>query len=170
MVRGELVYNPYAFALHDDPYDTYARLRDEAPAYWNPELRFWVLSRFEDVVEAFRDHETFSSASGVALESRRPLGAARSQMMIEVDPPEHTVFRRLVSRVFTGQRVAKMEHQVRGIVDGYIDAVAEAGSCDLVGDISGPFPMDVISAILGIPDEDRRSLRTLADSLLVRED
>jgi cytochrome P450 len=58
----DLLYNPYSFSVHDDPYETYRRLRDEAPAYWNPELQFWVLSRFEDVLEAFRDHQTFSSA------------------------------------------------------------------------------------------------------------
>ncbi|HAI64106.1 MAG TPA: cytochrome P450, partial [Acidimicrobiaceae bacterium] len=59
-MSGAVTYNPYAFALHDDPYDTYRRLREEAPAYWNEELRFWVLSRFDDVQDAFRDHETFS--------------------------------------------------------------------------------------------------------------
>ncbi len=48
-MTASLVYNPYAFALHDDPYDTYRRLREEAPAYWNEELQFWVLSRFDDV-------------------------------------------------------------------------------------------------------------------------
>src|SRR3954447_13460473 len=169
---GELDYNPYAFAVHDDPYETYRRLRDNAPAYWNPELRFWVLSRFEDVLEAFRDHATFSSAGGVALESRRPIDRAqgRSQMMIEMDPPDHTLFRRLVSRVFTGSRVAMMERQIREIVGSYIDVIADRGSCDLVADVSGPVPMDVISAILGIPSADRSVLRAMADKILVRED
>ena len=168
----ELEYNPYAFDVHDDPYVVYRRLRDEAPAYWNSELRFWVLSRFDDVLLAFRDHETFSSSGGVALESRRPPSSARGsdRMMIEMDPPEHTVFRRLVSRAFTGNRVAAMEDQVREIVRGYVDAVAGSGRCELVDDISGPFPMDVISAALGIPVADRPRLRSFADQLLVRED
>ncbi len=170
---ADLTYNPYAFAVHDDPYDTYRRLRDQAPAYRNGELGFWVLSRFDDVIEAFRDHQTFSSAGGVALESRRPLLATdggASRMMIEMDPPDHTVFRRLVSRVFTGNRVAAMEHQVRDTVGHYLDAVADRGACDLVADVSGPFPMDVISAVLGIPAADRPMLREMADKLLVRED
>jgi cytochrome P450 len=169
----DLEYNPYAFAVHEDPYETYRRLRDEAPAYRNDDLGFWVLSRFEDVLGAFRDHETFSSAGGVALESRRPLGtedSGGSRMMIDMDPPDHTVFRRLVSRVFTGNRVAAMEEQVRDTVGGYLDAVVADGSCDLVADISGPFPMDVISAVLGIPAADRLALRRLADTLLIRED
>jgi cytochrome P450 len=168
----DLAFNPFAFDLHDDPYELCRRLRDEAPAYWNPELRFWVLSRFEDVLAGFRDHETFSSTGGVALESRRRIGdpSSATPMLIEMDPPDHTVFRRLVSRVFTGNRVAAMEEQVRRIVTHYIDEVVERGQCDLVDDISGPFPMDVISAVLGVPEPDRASLRHLADQLLVRED
>lgn len=168
----DLVYNPYAFAVHDDPYVTYRRLRDEAPAYWNPELRFWVLSRFDDVIEGFLDHETFSSAGGISLENRRPIGirARDFQPLIEIDPPEHTSFRKLVARVFTTRRVAAMEQEIRRIVDGYLDRVITAGACDLVTDITGPFPMDVISALLGIPESDRSQLRAHADQLLIRED
>jgi len=170
---AELVYNPFAFTMHDDPYATYRRLREEAPAYWNPELRFWALSRFDDVLEAFRDFKTFSSAGGIALESRRPIDAERpseQQMMIELDPPEHTAMRKLVSRVFTGGRVAQMEDEIRGIVNRRIDGVIEEGRADLVADISGPFPMDVISAVLGIPEADRPGLAEQADRVLVRAD
>lgn len=167
-----LVYNPYAFSVHDDPYETYRRLRDEAPAYWNPDLRFWALSRFEDVLEGFRDHETFSSAGGIALESRRRVGTVPPEMsqLIEMDPPRHTAFRRLVSRALTRRRVEQMEEEIRRIVNGYIDSVIEEGSCDLVTDISGPFPMDVISAILGIPEEDRSTLRRHSDRVMIRDD
>jgi hypothetical protein len=168
----ELGYNPYSFAVHDDPYDTYRRLRDEAPAFWNPELRFWALSRFTDVLEGFRDFETYSSAGGIALENRRPIGQAMPdfQQMIELDPPEHTAFRSLVSRVFTGRRVADMEHEIRQIFDGYLDAVIARGSCDLVDDITSPYPMDVICSVLGVPEADRAGLRAHADRILIRED
>ena len=169
---GELVYNPYAFAVHDDPYVVYARLRDEAPAYWNPDLRFWALSRFDDVLEAFRDFGTFSSTGGVALESRRDRSRERPafEQLIEMDPPDHTVFRQLVSRVFTVRRMAEMEDEVRRIVAGYVDAVVERGEADLVADITSPFPMDVISAVLGISEADRPFLRRVAHQVLVRED
>ena len=168
----ELGYNPYSFAVHDDPYDTYRRLRDEAPAFWNPELRFWALSRFTDVLEGFRDFETYSSAGGIALENRRPIGQAMPdfQQMIELDPPEHTAFRSLVSRVFTGRRVADMEDEIRQIFDGYLDAVIARGSCDLVDDITSPYPMDVICSVLGVPEADRAGLRAHADRILIRED
>lgn len=169
---GELVYNPYAFSVHDDPYDTYRRLRDEQPAYWNPDLRFWVLSRFADVLDGFRDTATFSSAGGVALENRRPLGPSRSgfEQMIELDPPDHTSFRDLVSRVFTPRRMAEMEDEVRALVDGYLDQVVERGECDLVAELTSPFPMDVISALLGIPEADRPELRRHSEQILLRDD
>jgi cytochrome P450 len=167
-----LVYNPYAFSVHDDPYELYARLREEAPAYRNDDLRFWVLSRFDDVLEGFRDFETFSSAGGISLENRRPLGRSNAgfETMIEIDPPEHTAFRKLVNRVFTTRKVAAMEDEIRRIVDGYLDRVLPQGRCDLVDDITGPFPMDVISALLGIPESDRAHLRHHADQILIRED
>ena len=166
------MYNPYAFSVHDNPYDIYRRLRDEAPAYWNPDLEFWALSRFEDVQEAFRNYETYSSLGGVALEGRRPVDQAhpKFQEMIEIDPPEHTALRMLVSRVFTVRRVAQMEDEVRRIVNHYIDTVIESGRADLMTDLASCFPMDVISAVLGIPESDRDSLRHCADGALIRED
>ena len=165
---ADLVYNPYAFAVHEDPYALYRRMRDEAPAYWNDELEFWALTRFDDVEAGFKDHETFSSAQGVALESRRSAGAL--PMIITMDPPEHTVLRKLVSRVFTPRKVAAMEGETRRIITGYLDRIAGEGACDVVADLTGPFPMDVISAVLGVPGEHRDALRHDADRILIRED
>jgi len=172
MTVTDLEYNPYAFALHDDPYETYRRLRNEAPTYWNPDLSFWVLSRFEDVQNAFRDFETFSSTGGVALESRRRGTTERAgfQQMIEMDPPDHTSFRKLVNRIFTGRRVAQMEEEIRNIFTQYLDQIIEKGEADLVNDLSSPFPMDVISAFLDIPEQDRTELRSHSDKILIRED
>ncbi len=168
---AELVYNPFGFAHHDDPYVTYKRLRDEAPAYWNPDLEFWAFSRFEDVLEGFRDTELLSSAGGIALENRRPIGHSTGfDQMIEADPPEHTVLRKLVSRVFTTRTVAKMEAEIRGIFTGYLDEVIESGRAEVVGDLTSPFPMDVISAILGVPEQDRPALRANSDKVMIRED
>jgi cytochrome P450 len=164
-----LVYNPFGFDLHDDPYRVYRRLRDEAPAYWNPDLEFWALSRFHDVLQGFRDVETLSSTGGVALETRGHTDGHFRQM-IEMDPPEHTTFRRLVSRVFTSARIADMEAQIRDVVSGYLDVIAPKGKADLVAEVSGPFPMEVISRILGIPEADRPDLRRYADQLMIRED
>ena len=167
----ELVYNPFGFAHHDDPYVTYKRMRDEAPAYWNPELEFWALSRFDDVMEGFRDTALLSSRGSVALESRRPIGeSAGFHQMIEYDPPEHTVLRKLVSRVFTTRTVARMEAEIRRIFSGCLDEVVESGRAEAVNDLTSPFPMDVISAVLGVPAADRPGLRAHSDKVMIRED
>lgn len=165
-------YNPYAFAVHDDPYVVYRRLREEAPAYWNEELQFWTLSRFDDVLEAFRDFETFSSAGGVALEARYPIGEpmADFHQMIDKDPPDHTGLRKLVSRVFTGRRVAAMEGEIREIFNGYLDRIIDVGEAEVINDLSSPFPMDVICSVLGVPPADREELRSYSDQIMVRND
>jgi len=168
---SELDFNPFGFSHHDDPYATYKRMRDEAPLYWNDELKFWALTRFDDVQEGFRDTELFSSAGGIALENRRPIGESMGfDQMIEFDPPEHTVLRKLVSRVFTIRTVAKMEDEIRAIFTHYLDRVIENGSAEVVNDLTSPYPMDVISAVLGVPPSARDHLRVNSDKIMIRND
>ena len=180
MTRGDLgygrgvaglVFNPFGFSHHDDPYVTYRRLRDEAPCYRNPDLEFWALSRFSDVQEGFRDTALFSSAGGIALENRRPIGESVGfEQFIELDPPDHTVLRKLVSRVFTIRTVARMEDEIRAIFTRYLDKVIESGFAEVVNDLTSPYPMDVISAVLGVPEADREHLRVSSDKVMVRTD
>jgi len=168
---SDLIFNPFGFSHHDDPYVIYKRLRDEAPCYWNDELQFWVLSRFDDVQEGFRDTELYSSAGGIALESRRPIGQSNGfDQFIEFDPPEHTVLRKLVSRVFTIRTVARMEDEIRAIFTRHLDKVIEAGQAEVVNDLTSPYPMDVIAAVLGVPQEFREGLRRDSDKIMIRND
>ena len=87
------VFNPFDYEFHRDPYPTYAWLREEEPAYHNPEMGFYALSRFDDVLWGLHDPATFTSTEGIALEGH--VGEHRS--MIEYDPPEHTMLRRLIA-------------------------------------------------------------------------
>ncbi|MEZ5168841.1 MAG: cytochrome P450 [Acidimicrobiales bacterium] len=168
---GDLVFNPFGFSHHDDPYETYRRMRDEAPVYRNDDLSFWAWSRFDDVQEGFRDTDLLSSAGGIALENRRPIGRSVGfDQMIEYDPPAHTVLRKLVSRVFTVRTVARMEDEIRAIFTGYLDRVIGSGEAEVVNDLTSPFPMDVISAVLGVPEADREHLRLSSDKIMVRHD
>ncbi|GJM36914.1 MAG: putative cytochrome P450 [Acidimicrobiales bacterium] len=168
---SDLVFNPFGFSHHDDPYVTYRRLRDEAPCYRNDELEFWALSRFADVQEAFRDTELYSSAGGIALENRRPIGQSNGfDQFIELDPPDHTVLRKLVSRVFTIRTVARMEDEIRAIFTRYLDRVVTEGRAEAVEDLTSPYPMDVISAVLGVPEEFREGLRRDSDKIMIRND
>lgn len=167
-----LDYDPYAYAIHEDPYPTYAWLRAEAPLYRHPTHGFWALSRHRDVIEAFRDSETFSSAHGVSLDpAASGPHAHRTMSFLAMDPPMHGRMRGLVSRGFTPRRVAELEPRIRELAIEHLDAALEqSDSFDLIGAFAGKLPMDVISELIGVPQADRAELRRLADLLVHREE
>src|SRR6516225_9177165 len=105
---GELYWDPIDPALRIDPYPLWKRLRDEAPVYYNERHDFWALSRFHDIEMAHKDPETFSSSHGTTLEMMTP-DPYETGMIIWLDPPKHTILRKLVSRAFTSRRVAMLE-------------------------------------------------------------
>jgi cytochrome P450 len=171
MSVAELVYDPYAYELHDDPYPTYRRLRDEAPVYRNDERGFWALSRHTDVVDAFRDSARFSSAHGVSLDpAASGPHAHRTMSFLAMDEPMHGRMRGLVARGFTPRRVAEMEPHIRELTRAYLDRILDEGSIDFIGDLAGRLPMDVISELIGVPAADRDEVRRLSDLLVHREE
>ena len=164
-------YNPYAYEMHEDPYPTYHRLREEAPCYFNEEFNFYALSRHADVIEGFRDFESLSSSHGVSID---PLAsgphAHKTMSFLAMDPPRHTRMRALVSRGFTNSRVQQMEPLIRELTIEHLRSALDAGAAfDFVGDLGGKLPMDVISELVGVPKADRAELRRLADLLVHRE-
>ncbi len=161
-------YDPYDYAQDEDPYPVYKRMRDEAPVYHNARLGFWALSRFHDVLGALVDSETFSSAWGTSLEF---MDAPKpdSGLIIYMDPPRHTKYRNLVSKAFTPRSMAQIEPEVVRIARAHLDALAGRSEFDLVEDYTSRLPMDVISALLGIPESDRREVQRKSNALLHRE-
>jgi len=164
-----LEFDPYSYDVHEDPYPLYKRLRDEAPAYWNARLGFWALSRHADVLAAFKDPERFSSAGGVSLERSSQSDPSAVAFFIAMDPPRHDKYRNLVSRAFTPRRIAELESRIRTLTNQYIDRFIEARRCDFIGDFSAKLPMDLVSEMLGVPPDDRDTLREWADLVLHRE-
>jgi cytochrome P450 len=164
-----ITYSPYDYAMHDDPYPTYARLRKDAPVYRNSELDFWALTRHADVHAAGRDPATYSNSHGVSLELWSPEMAKR-QSFIDMDPPEHSQFRALISRGFTPRRVTELEPFVRRITRERLRAVLDAGGdfdfIHLVQDI----PADVISELVGVPSADRAQILRWSNESLLREE
>lgn len=160
--------NPYDWQFHEDPYPVYRWLRRHAPVYHNERLGFWALSRHADVLAAFLDPAAFSSAEGVALETS---GAeARAAMsFLAMDPPRHDRLRALVARGFTPRRMAALEPNIRFLARRYLAGFSERGACDFIDEFAGRLPMDVISEMIGVPAEDRETLRGWADTVVHRE-
>ena len=168
-----LEFDPYSETFFEDPWEVYRRLRDEQPTYHHEALGFYAVSRYADCVEVHRDHQTFTSTKGVTLDQLRSASFAESPeaigSIIMMDPPQHDRLRKLVNRAFTNRRIARWEPVARRVIEGLMDDLAGAGSFDVVADLSGPFPVEVISEILGVPSADRQQLRHWADEMLHRE-
>ena len=165
-----LEFNPYAWRVHEDPYPLYRRLRDEAPVYRNDRLGFAALSRYDDVLAAFRDTEHLSNAEGVSLERSSQADPSATASFLAMDPPRHDHMRGLVARGFSPRRVADLEPRIRALTAGLIDRFSARGRCDFIQDFAARLPMDVISELLGVAADDRDRLRHWADTLLHRED
>src|SRR5215469_8383645 len=121
------------------------RLRDEAPLYWDPVQKLWVISRYDDVLEVERAAGRYCSSEG-----SRPLVDQREDMsMINMDDPGHQEQRRLVSGWFTPRAMRDRESHVRGIVTAILHAVATLGQCEAIDAIASRLPAIVISDLLG---------------------
>lgn len=163
-------FDPFSDEFFNDPYDLYRRLRDEAPVYFSEKYGFYALSRFADVLAAHRDWEAFSSAHGVELFtlSMDPEEVASFRSIIMMDPPEHDRFRALVSRVFTPRAVTALEPMAREVIRSYLDQLGDPREFDAVADFAAPFPVDVISRLLGVPEADCQQIRHWIDISLRR--
>ena len=163
-------FDPLSADFFDDPYETYRWLRDEAPVYHNDRYGFWALSRFADVVAAHRDWKTYSSEHGLTIDQLSdPDSRVRGTSIIMMDPPDHDRMRKLVSRVFTPRAMAELEPMVREVISSYLSPFDDAEHFDAVADFSAPFPVEVISIMLGVPEEDRQQIRLWTDLMLHRE-
>jgi cytochrome P450 len=171
MTLAPVEFDPFSTQFFEDPTEIYRRLRDEAPVYFNAQYGFYALSRCEDVLAAHRDWQGFSSAHGVDLStlSKDPELISALGMIIMMDPPEHDRFRALVSRVFTPRAVTALEPMVREVIVELLDPLMEQDTFDVVADFSGPFPVEVISRMLGVPEGERQQIRHWLDLTLHRE-
>ncbi|MEU4449736.1 cytochrome P450 [Nocardioides sp. NPDC023903] len=169
------IFDPYDYDFHEDPYPVYARLRDEAPLYYNASDDFWALSRHADVHAAVKNDITFSNRMGVSLDaSAWNADAHRVMSFLALDGKEQTRLRKLVSAGFTPRRVRELTPRIQALADHYLDgllaACAETGEADWIAELAGKLPMDVISEMMGVPVADRDEVRRLADLVVHRED
>ena len=145
------------------PHHFFRLLRREAPVYRHAEPDgpgFWALSKYADIVTVSMDSATFSSWRGGTNIHDLPedaLGFIR-MIMLNMDPPQHTQYRRLVSKGFTPKIVQAMEPHVRATANEIIDRVAARGECDFVADVAAELPLQVILELMGVPVEDRHRI------------
>ncbi|MCD0449885.1 cytochrome P450 [Actinocorallia sp. API 0066] len=165
----DLHYSPFDFAIQNDPYPVYKRLREEAPVYRNDEDDFYALSLHADVVAALKDSERYSSKNGLRLEPAF-WGPQAEQIFsfVAMDPPRHTRLRSLVQSAFTNKRVQALEPRLREIARAHLEPLLSGDTFDLMH-FAGGFPTDVISELVGVPEEDRDRIRELGMAIMYRE-
>src|ERR1700735_3369327 len=166
---SDVYYDPYDVGIDADPYPVFRRLRDEAPLYYNESHDFYALSRFADVERGYLDNKTFISGRGGIIELIRANIEMPSGVLIFEDPPVHTIHRRLMSRVFSPNRVAALEPWIREFCARCLDPLIGAEEFDFIADLGAQMPMRVIGMLLGIPEQDQESVRDKGDAKLRTE-
>jgi cytochrome P450 len=161
-----LYYDPYSVELNMNPYPVFARIREEAPLYYNDTHDFYALSRYDDVNKALIDHETFISGKGALLEIIKSGMEIPPGTLIFEDPPLHNIQRNLLSRMFTPRKVAALEPQIREFTARCLDPLVGTGKFDFVNDLGEQMPMRVIGMLLGIPEEDQRRVADHGEATL----
>jgi cholest-4-en-3-one 26-monooxygenase len=157
------------------PHEAFARWRVEAPVFWHPTRQkgFWVLSRYQDVWQASLDQRTFSSARQGSIprewESEDQLEGQRA-LLINMDPPLHTKYRRLVNLGFSPKMVNRLETHIRDMARRIVDAIAARGECDFVADVAAELPLQVIVEMIGVPVEDRHLVFDWSNKMLAYDD
>ena len=167
MTTSRVVFDPFSMDYFNDPYSTYRRLREEAPVYHSEQYDFYALTRHADVAAAFKDFETYSSSRGIDLQMVQS-GEPAPPLLIMLDPPDHRQMRSLVNKVFTPRAMEAQRQMVTEQIDRHLAAV-NPDAFDVVADFSALFPVEVITRMLGVPEEHRQTVRLLLDKQLERE-
>ncbi len=157
-----LAWDPLDEKYKVDPHPIWKRLRDEQPLYYNEQHDFYAVSRFAEVDAFSRDPKTFCSSHGTVMEmiTAEP---AEMEIMIFMDPPEHTRYRRLVSKAFTPRRMMLLEDDIRTLCASILDGFVGRSSFDYVQDFGARVPAYVIASLLGVPPADRDLVRGFID-------
>jgi cholest-4-en-3-one 26-monooxygenase len=146
-----------------DPWEAYRWLREEAPVFWDPVQRVWVISRYEDIVAVERNDARYSSAKG----SRPHLDQSADESMINLDDPAHQAQRSLISRQFTPRGVRSHEENVREIVTSVLDEVTPLGGCEAIEAIASRLPAMMTCDLLGYPRNQWERVRWWSERVML---
>jgi len=156
------------------PHETFKWLRANDPVHWTEETDggrgFWSVTRYDDVLNVSRNSEIFSSRLGIRLEDMDDEETEARRTLMEMDAPEHTQLRRLVSRPFSPKSVAEYEDSVREIAVEIIEKLRGQDEFDFVQAVSRELPMRMLGRLLGLPAEDLDWLVQRGDALIGNSD
>ena len=169
---AERLWDPFDPAFRADPYPYYDRLRTEAPVYRLPSGQV-VLTRYADVFATLRSNEVSRDVEANAiLDETDPIAVRRrsrrrggAKTILNLDPPDHTRLRRLVSKAFTPRAIEQLRPRIEQMVDEALDLAAERGSIELIDELAFPVPFQVISELLDMPTERADELRDWSQAL-----
>ena len=155
-------FDPQALSELPDPYPIFADLRENHPVHYSAERDLWVVSRYEDVRRVLLDAETFTSGKGTV-----PTGfVAMKPMLITQDPPYHTQLRSAVHLSFTPRRMAKLDAFIRKVTRDLLDAIDPKAETDFFNALTDPLPVAVITELLGIGIDDRKTFNLNAGAVI----
>ncbi|MXY60356.1 MAG: cytochrome P450 [Chloroflexi bacterium] len=157
-IESGVAYNPLSPGLRADPYSVYEELRRKDPVHRMRLQDAWVLTDYADVDMVLRDSQRFGNAG-------REFGYIPQVSMLDLDPPEHTKIRALVSHGFTPRSVAALEPRIREMVDSLLSKVKGKERFDLIADLAFPLPVIVIAEMLGVPPEDREQFNEWSNTV-----
>ena len=168
-------FNPLLPGFKEDPHPFFHKLRSEDPVHWSPVFQIWVLTRYADVLSALREERL--SANGRNWENYEkyfmrngepPPSSARvyRNWMLQLDPPDHTRLRALVSKAFTPRVVEAMRTRIQQVTDDLLDRVQGRSAMDVVKDLAYPLPIIVIADMLGAPPADYERIKKWSTDLL----
>ena len=163
MIEQELYYDPFDYRIDDDPYPIWARMRAEAPLYYNEKHNFYALSRYDDVAQALPDWQAYRSGRGTTADILFSGIEVPPGILLFEDPPLHDLHRRLLSRVFTPRRMAAVEGRVREFCCRALDPLRDVDGFDFVTQLGAVLAMRAIGFLLGIPESDQQVIRDGTD-------
>jgi cholest-4-en-3-one 26-monooxygenase len=168
------VYDPDVYVA-GVPHEAFRWLRERAPVFFHEEpggRGFWAITRYEHVVAISKDPVCFSSArGGTNIPDREPQDLSQIQLlMVNMDPPQHNKFRRLVSMGFTPRMIKLLEPRIREVARNIVDTVAHKEHCDFVTQVAAELPLQVIAELMGIPQEDRHKVFDWSNRLIGFDD
>ena len=163
------------------PHEWFTWLRENAPVYFHDEPEgpgFWVISKHADVITCNRDAHTFSSSASrggvVGLEQREindmEAAQAEGNLMLFMDPPDHTRYRKLVNRGFTPRMIGELEPRIREMANNILDEALAKDPCDFVVEIAAELPLEVIAELIGVPHDDRHKIFDWSNRMIGSED